>query len=347
MTVLLEVHGLSVDFRVRGWGKPRFRAVDQVDLMIEDGEAVGLVGESGSGKTTIGRSILGLVPIAEGRILFEGEDIGESSKGNRRQMAGHLQVVFQDPFGSLSPARTVGESLAEPLKAQGGRSREEVRSIVTEMLARVSLPADTMSRYPYEFSGGQRQRICIARALTVRPKLVVCDESVSSLDVSTQAQVLNLLRELRADLGIGYLFISHNLDVVRYMADRIAVLYHGRVMEVGPSDVVHGRPCHPYTRALLAASPVPDPVLQAARREARQTTTRVTTAGAEVAPEEGCPFVPRCPFVAEVCWTQRPRLSVVEEGGVACHLYDEASGHPEAGGVPGSLSATETRRNDD
>lgn len=335
MTELLEMHGLSVDFRLRGWRRPRFRAVDQVDLIIREGETLGLVGESGSGKTTIGRCILGLVPIAEGRILFEGEGISKLLKRDRKEMDRGLQVVFQDPFSSLSPARRVGDTLAEPLNAQGGRSRQQVRSIVTEMLLRVGLSPDAVNRYPHEFSGGQRQRIAIARALTVEPKLVVCDESVSSLDVSTQAQVLNLLRALRAEFRISYLFIGHNLDVVRYISDRILVLYHGRVMEVGPSDRVHCSPRHPYTRALVAASPVADPLVQRERREIRQTTTRVTTAVATAAPKEGCPFAPRCPFVAKVCWTHRPKLLVVEEGEVACHLYDGVSGHPEAGqGIP-------------
>lgn len=336
MTELLKVDHLVVEFAQRGWRRPAFRAVDNVSFSIGPVETVGLVGESGSGKSTIGRAILGLTNPASGTVDFDGVDLTRlRSRSQKKAVTSNLQAVFQDPFSSLSPARTIAENLTEPLLTRGDVGRKEALAIATQMLGRVGVDPRSMTRYPFEFSGGQRQRVAIARALTVSPKLVVCDESVSSLDVSTQAQVLNLLRELQSRLGVSYLFIAHNLDVVSNISDRVLVLYRGRAMESGPSEQVHGQPLHPYTRALLSASPVADPVRQRQRRLIRASETRVTTAAASVAPVEGCPFAPRCVFASDVCWTDRPRDTGVERSVVACHLYDSESRHPRAGeGVP-------------
>lgn len=262
---LLQVQDLRVEFR-----QPRgrvFQALKGVSLHIGRGETVGLVGESGSGKTTIGRVILGQTPATAGRVVFDGEDITQATRQRRRALGRDIQVVFQDPVGSLNPARTVGDTLAEPLLAAGGVGAAEIRQRIADILQRVGLPADTAARYPGQFSGGQRQRIAIARAVIGRPRLVVCDEPVSALDLSVQAQVLNLLNELQRSLGLSLLFISHDLTVVRHVSHRTVVLYGGEIVEQGEAARVHEAPQHPYTQALLAASPVPHPVLQRQRRE--------------------------------------------------------------------------------
>ncbi len=264
-TPLLQVQDLRVDFR-----QPRgrvFQALKGVSLHIGRGETVGLVGESGSGKTTIGRVILGQTPATAGRVVYDGEDITHAGRQRRRALGREIQVVFQDPIGSLNPARTVGDTLAEPLLAAGGVGAAEIRQRIADILQRVGLPADTADRYPGQFSGGQRQRIAIARAVIGRPRLVVCDEPVSALDLSVQAQVLNLLNELQRSLGLSLLFISHDLTVVRHVSHRTVVLYRGEIVEQGEAARVHESPQHPYTQALLAASPVPHPVLQRQRRE--------------------------------------------------------------------------------
>ena len=263
--VLLEVDGLVVRFK----GKHRLarpaQVLNGVSLAIEAGETLGLVGESGSGKTTIGRAILGLVPAAEGSIRFDGNDITRARGRDRRALGRDLQVVFQDPYGSLNPSRTIGDTLAEPLSGTGV-SKRDARKRVSELLDRVHLPNDAMDRLPREFSGGQRQRVAIARALALEPKLIVCDEPVSALDLSTQARVLDLFAEIQRDTGVAYLFISHDLDVVRHVSDRVAVLYRGDIVEEGPAEKVTSTPDHPYTQRLLLASPVPDPDQQAQRR---------------------------------------------------------------------------------
>jgi peptide/nickel transport system ATP-binding protein len=244
-----------------------FQALKGVSLSIGLGETVGLVGESGSGKTTIGRVILGQTPATAGRVVYAGEDITRASRQRRRELGREIQVVFQDPIGSLNPARTIGDTLAEPLLAAGGVGPAEVRERIADILQRVGMPADTAARYPGQFSGGQRQRIAIARAVIGRPRLVVCDEPVSALDLSVQAQVLNLLNDLQRSLGLSLLFISHDLTVVRHVSRRTLVLYRGEIVEQGDAAHVHEAPRHPYTRALLAASPVPHPLRQRARRE--------------------------------------------------------------------------------
>lgn len=262
---LLAVDSLVVGF---GRGRRRFHALDGVSVDVAAGETVAVVGESGAGKSTLGRAILGLVPVESGTIHFGGEEITHAGRRARIGLARRLQVVFQDPYSSLNPARTVGAALAEPLVAQR-RPRAEIGERVRALLARVGLPADATGRYPRQFSGGQRQRIAIARALMVSPELIVCDEALSALDLSVQAQIINLLLELRRELGVAYLFIGHDLAVVRHLADRVVVLRRGEVVEAGSAAQVCERPTQAYTRALMQAAPVPDPRVERPRLDAR------------------------------------------------------------------------------
>lgn len=266
---LLEVRGLSVEYRA-GRRRPPFRALDDVSLSVARRETLGVVGESGSGKSTLGRAILGMAPVHAGTIAFDGEDITHAAPKRRRALTAELHVVFQDPYSSLNPARTVGQTLAEGLRVHRRLSSAQAAEQVGAMLERVGLPRDAAARYPGRFSGGQRQRIAIARALMVQPRLVICDEPTSALDLSVQAQVLNLLRELQDELHLSYLFIAHDLDVVRHLCDRVVVMRRGRVVESGDTATVTTAPTTEYTRALLDAAPVPDPRRQRARREARQ-----------------------------------------------------------------------------
>ena len=262
---LLQVNDVRVDF-TQGRGSV-FQALKGVSLHIGAGETLGLVGESGSGKTTLGRVILGLTEATAGQVLFDGQDITHLSRAARRELARDIQVVFQDPYGSLNPARTIGDTLAEPLLNDATLTRQDMQRRIAEVLERVGMPVDTASRYPNQFSGGQRQRIAIARAVIGKPRLVVCDEPVSALDLSVQAQVLNLLNELQRSMGLAMLFISHDLTVVRHVSHRTVVLYRGDIVEQGSAEQVHHHPQHPYTRALLAAAPVPDPIAQRERRQ--------------------------------------------------------------------------------
>lgn len=265
---LLSVEGLVVEYPSKGLFAKPHRALKGVSLDVHAGQTLGLVGESGSGKTTIGRAILGLAPIAAGAIRFQGDDITRVPRKTRRKLSRDMQVVFQDPYTSLNPAMLVGDTLAEPLIAQG-LSRPEARDRVGTLLDRVGLPRDAANRLPNEFSGGQRQRVAIARALALSPKLIVCDEPVSALDLSTQAIVLDLLLEIQEQTGVAYLFISHDLDVVHHMSHDVSVLYNGEIVEHGDAASVTRTPTHPYTQRLLLASPVPDPNQQRLRREAR------------------------------------------------------------------------------
>ncbi|HWE67061.1 MAG TPA: ABC transporter ATP-binding protein [Acidimicrobiales bacterium] len=322
---LLEIEALTVVYPSRR-RHPTRPAVDRVTLAIAAGESVGLVGESGSGKTTIGRAVLGLVTPSSGRITFDGTDITAQPAGRRGPLSAQVQVVFQDPVGSLNPVRTVGQSLAEPMAELRQLPSEEALGRVAQVLERVGLPGDAMNRYPHQFSGGQRQRIAIARALAVEPRLIVCDEPVSALDVSTQAQVLNLFDQLRRELGLSYLFIGHNLAVVRHVCQRLVVLYRGQVMETGPADAVTDSPWHPYTQALVAAAPVADVARQRQRRETRRSL--LTRARTTVPTDAGCPFATRCPYTAPVCIERRPATVTIGPSAVACHRYDETSGHP-------------------
>lgn len=261
---LLQVDDLVVDYRPSRHSG--FRALQDVSLHIGAGECVGLVGESGSGKSTLGKAILGLTEITAGTITFDGRDITHANRATRRRLASDIQVIFQDPYGSLSPTMTVEQILAEPLAA-ARTERSQARRVIADMLDRVRLPADALQRYPSEFSGGQRQRIAIARALVRGPRLVVCDEPVSALDLTTQATIVELLIDLQAAGDVSYLFVSHDLGVVRRISHRVSVLRRGQVLEAGPSEVVTAEPEHPYSQRLLLASPVADPTRQARRRQ--------------------------------------------------------------------------------
>ncbi|MFM9275805.1 ATP-binding cassette domain-containing protein, partial [Pseudarthrobacter sp. NKDBFgelt] len=267
---LLDVKDLVVRYGRGRKAAAAPAAVDRVSFSIAPGETVGLVGESGSGKSTIGKAILGLQKVSGGTITYEGKDITSAGGAQRGALGSELRAVFQDPNSSLNPRNTVGSSLAEPLRLRGVGAAD-ARQRAEDMLERVGLPRDAVDRYPSQFSGGQRQRISVARALICDPKLVVCDEAVSALDLSTQAQVLNLLADLRDERGLGYLFIAHDIAVVQFLAQRVVVLYRGQVMESGPAAAVTENPRHPFTQALVAASPVPRPAEQAARREARES----------------------------------------------------------------------------
>jgi oligopeptide/dipeptide ABC transporter ATP-binding protein len=312
----LSVRDLTVRYNRTGNTPP---AVDDVSFDVAPGETLGLVGESGSGKSTIGKAILGLQPATAGQVLLHGADITRASLRRRRVAAVDLRVVFQDPYSSLNPAQTIGQTLIEPLGVlrvpKGERQARAAQS-----LAAVGLPADAASRYPAHFSGGQRQRIAIARALVCDPKVIVLDEPVSALDLSTQAQVLNLLADLRDERQLALLFIAHDLSVVRFLAQRVVVLYRGQVMEAGRVEEVTRHPRHPYSIALTAAAPVPQPAEQARRRAAREALG-IGTAGAAPPPAAGCPFATRCPLATDVCRTQRPPLAA----GVACHHVSEAA----------------------
>jgi peptide/nickel transport system ATP-binding protein len=317
---LLGVHELSVSFDIRrkqGRRKQTLQAVDNVEFEIEPGETLALVGESGSGKSTVARATLRLVPAQAGRVELDGHDIMPLGVRALRAIRRDMQMVFQDPYSSLDPSATVRNILGEPLRVHEQMTRSDRDSRCTELLEQVGMSVRQLDRYPYEFSGGQRQRIAIARALAVRPRLIVLDEAVSALDMSTQNQVLELLVSLQQEFGLSYLFISHNLSVVRWIADRTAVMYLGQIVETGPTTRVHSAPQHPYTRSLLSAMPVPDPVVQ-------RTRSRIVLQGDPPDPLEaisGCPFRTRCPEAMPVCAEQRPPAVAIEAGGwAACHL---------------------------
>jgi ABC-type glutathione transport system ATPase component len=273
--LLLTVDNLRVEYAARGFRRPPVRVIDDVSFTLARGETLALVGESGSGKTTIGKALLGLTPVAGGRVVLAGRDITRLEARARRALAAEIQVIFQNPYGSLNPSRAVGRTLAEPLLV-AGLSKTEVHARIAELLERVGLPQDAATRYPAQFSGGQRQRIAIARAVARRPKLIVCDEPTSALDVTTQSAVLGLLSELQQTLGCAYLFITHDLAVVKEFADRTMVLQHGRIVEEGASRAVCDKPRHEYTRNLVRAAPVPDPRLQRRRRQERHSPGPVT-----------------------------------------------------------------------
>ncbi|WP_328635363.1 ABC transporter ATP-binding protein [Streptomyces sp. NBC_00356] len=267
-TPLLSLQGVHVSFPAKGWRAPRTEVLNGINLDIRPGETLGLVGESGSGKTTIGRAILGLVPLSAGHITFNGERIDTAGRLRRRALSSDLQVVFQDPYTSLNPSLTIGDTLAEPLIAQGIGS-QQAHNRISDLLERVRLPADAITRLPREFSGGQRQRVAIARALALDPRLIVCDEPVSALDLTTQRTILDLLLEIQDTTDVAYLFVSHDLAVVRCMSHRIAVIHHGEIAETGDADDITRTPAHPYTRSLLQAAPVADVTEQRLRRERR------------------------------------------------------------------------------
>lgn len=317
---LLEIRQLRVRYRK---GRRTVDAVDDVSFDVCTGETVGLVGESGSGKSTLANAVLGLVPIESGEIRFAGRDVVNLSFKERRAFYRQAQIVFQDPYSSLNPVRTIGRILAEPLEALGQTDRATARERVHVMLARVGLPEDAEGRYPREFSGGQRQRIAIARALMPNPRLVICDEATSALDLSIQAQILNVLQDLQADSGLSYLFVSHDLDVVKHMCNRVIVLYKGRVMESGAAASVFDNPAHPYTRSLREAAPVPNPRLQRARGLVASSSS-ASPVEKPVPAGSLCPFAPRCEYAEPRCWDDRPLLRPSEDKGqVACHRFPQ------------------------
>ena len=318
-TPLLEVHDLEVSFGHRG--APR--ALDHVSLTVRAGETMAVVGESGSGKTTLCRAVLGLVRPASGTISYDGRDITHLSFKERRTLSSEIAVVFQNPFSSLNPSRRIGDTLAEPLMVTRKASSRAAREKAAEMLRRVGLNADAVDRFPRQFSGGQLQRIAIARALIVEPRLVILDEALSALDLSAQAQVVNLLLDLREQLDLTYLFVAHDLDIVRHFAHQVAVLYRGRVAEIGDAEQVCDTPHHPYTAQLVASAPVPDPVRQRARRAAGAGLAAKAASGT-VPGAGGCTFAPRCPHATTICAEQVPEPRRAADGGlVVCHHYPE------------------------
>ena len=297
------------------------RAVDDVSFSIARGETLGLVGESGCGKSTVGRAILRLYEPTAGRVIFDGQDITELDEGDMRPLRRRMQMVFQDPFASLNPRHSVGRIIGEPLRAHELVKRRGVAKRVRELLQVVGLPTDAASRYPHEFSGGQRQRIGIARALILRPDLVVADEPVSALDVSIQAQIINLLEELQGEFDLTYLFIAHDLAVVRHISDRIAVMYLGSIVEVSPAEELYDNPLHPYTISLLSAVPIPDPVVE----RQRETILLAGDLPSPANPPAACRFHTRCPYVQPTrCRDDVPPLRTLAPGHtVACHWAEQ------------------------
>jgi oligopeptide/dipeptide ABC transporter ATP-binding protein len=320
---LLAIQDLTVTFRQRRASV--LRAVDDVSFEVAEGETVAVLGESGSGKSTIGNAILGLAPVSSGALKFRGQDLAGPQAVDRAYRSEHIQVVFQDPYGSLNPSRTIGETLAEPLMVHRKMTKPDMREAVLEMLRQVGLPPDSSGRFPANFSGGQRQRIAIARAMITAPDLVVCDEPVSGLDLSVQAQVLNLLTELQQSQRLAYLFISHDIAVVRHIAHRVVVLYSGRIVESGSVAEVCDDPRHPYTRALFLAAPVANPAEQRIRRASRLRWAKDATSATTAPPAGmGCPFSARCPFTIERCLEERPELRPTNSGSMAaCHREEQ------------------------
>ena len=307
---IMQIRGLKTYFpirrgvfsRIHGW----VRAVDDVDLDIPRGQTLGLVGESGCGKTTLGRTILRLIPATAGEVHFDGQSVFDANRSSLRNIRRQMQIIFQDPIGSLNPRMTIEAIVGEPLKVHRLARGRDLRQKVADLLERVGLSSRYLNRYPHEFSGGQRQRIGIARALALEPRFIVCDEPVSSLDVSIQSQILNLLADLQDRLGLSYLFIAHNLAVVEHFSDQVAVMYLGQIVERASADALYRNPAHPYTRTLLAAVPLPDPHV---RRDRLSVPDEIPPA-----PPAGCPFYPRCPQAQDHCRAQRPKLQEVSPG---------------------------------
>ena len=319
-TNLLEVKGLKKYFPIHGGLLQRVqghvKAVDDVSFTIRHGETLGIVGESGCGKSTTGRLILNLLEPTEGEIVFNGVPLSSLDKQALLKLRRDMQCVFQDPFASLNPRMTVGALIAEPIFVSGQGSKAQARQEAARLLEVVGLKASDAGKYPHEFSGGQRQRIAIARALAIKPKLIIADEAVSALDVSVQSQVLNLLSDLQEQFGLSYLFISHNLSVVKQISDRVGVMYLGRIVELADKGPLYQKPLHPYTQALLSAVPEPDVTVK------RERILLHGDVPSPADPPSGCAFHPRCPHATDACRDVRPELVQLEEGHwVACHLY--------------------------
>ena len=324
---LLVVEDLTMEFksarRFLEKAKPSVKAVNDVSFEVKEGETFGLVGESGCGKTTLGKCIVRLLKPAKGKMLFndngEMKDLLNLDKKESQAMRKKLQIVFQDPYAALNPQHTILEAFDEPMRVHGvGGNKEQRKELIAKALERVNLQPDYMYRYPHEFSGGQRQRICVAKALVLEPKLIVCDEPVSALDVSIQAQLLNLMKKLQKELGVTFIFIAHDLSVVQYMSDRIGVMYLGNMVELADSDELYNNTMHPYTKALLSAVPIP---IYNAKKD------RIILEGdvpSPMNPPTGCPFHPRCTECMDICKQEKPKLVEKKDGHyVACHLFND------------------------
>ncbi|MGM9926414.1 MAG: ABC transporter ATP-binding protein [Bacillus sp. (in: firmicutes)] len=320
--ILLQVENLTKYFPISGglFGKKigEVKAVDKISFAVKKGETLGLVGESGCGKSTTGRMIMRLIEPTAGKVIFDGQELTALSSGALRKMRRELQMIFQDPYASLNPRHSIGKILEEPLIVHGIGNSKERKKRVAEMLETVGLSAYHAKRYPHQFSGGQRQRIGIARALMTKPKLIIADEPVSALDVSIQSQVLNLLEDLQHEFGLTYIFIAHDLGVVRHISDRVGVMYLGGLVEICTSDSLYEEPLHPYTQALLASVPIPDPTVI--------RTTELLTGDIPSAadPPSGCAFHTRCKECMDICKMTKPQLKEWKDGHyVACHLYEQ------------------------
>jgi len=314
----------------------RVHAVDDVSLEVRAGETLGLVGESGCGKSTLGRCIIRLHDLTAGSVIFEGRDISRLSRRALRPIRREMQMVFQDPYASLNPRKRVGTILADPLRIHHQGDRGQIKKRVQELLELVGLSPEHLNRYPHEFSGGQRQRIGVARALALHPRLIIADEPVSALDVSIRAQVINLLDDLQEELNLTYIFIAHDLGVVRHVSDRIAVMYLGKIVEISPAEELYQRPVHPYTEALLSAVPIPDPDLS----DRREHIVLEGDVPSPIVPPSGCRFHPRCRYATEICAQQEPPLVVHGSGRhmAACH-HPLNFGKDTAAGVPASADS--------
>jgi oligopeptide transport system ATP-binding protein len=318
---LLEIHNLKMHFPIKqgllSKTKGFVKAVDGVSFNLKKGETLGLVGESGCGKTTVARCLLRLIEPTDGSVNFEGSDMLRLPKRELRQARAHIQAIFQDPYSSLNPRLSVGQIIAEPLKNYENRSHEELRERVAYLMEKVGLMPEQSNRYPHQYSGGQRQRIGIARALALNPKIIVCDEPVSALDVSIQAQVINLLIALQEELGLSYIFIAHDLSVVEHISNRVAVMYLGRIVELATDWEIYHNPRHPYTQALLSAVPVPDP------QAAKERILLMGDVPSPLNPPSGCAFHTRCPQKQDICVHEQPVLTeLTNEHWVACHFKE-------------------------